>query len=416
LGGFMRRLNDRYNKLKEMNARYVNEQEASRAIVCHGLPVHFTVENTNRCNLRCPHCQIHSPDYHYTYAKRHVDMDLALFEKLAHETFPWVKRVCLTVSGEALMSRNFDTVCDVLESYGVGLEINSNGTLLTEKNIRKMLGLLQWVTVSFDGFRKETFETWRAGADYDRVIANVRTFNRLREALPATLRPHLNFTYVLMRENIEEFPAFVDLADELQADSIAGTHVVVFDEPMRHQSLIYHKVLGNDCLARARNRAAKIGLTAYIPPDFDLSGGDAMGMCSMNSGNIPRQVDCSFLWRRSYLELNGDVPTCCVSGRPVVDNLREKSFWDIWNGENYRWMRASLSGKRMLACCANCSIDPVHIRRGTERAFIIPQEKANSRSQEELFPLVYAVREEAQDARMSSIPELKRFDGDEMTA
>ncbi|MFI5175210.1 MAG: radical SAM/SPASM domain-containing protein [Terriglobia bacterium] len=396
----MRRLNDRYNELKALNARYVDEQESSRAVVCHGLPVHFTVENTNRCNLRCPHCQIHSPDYNYTYAKRHVDMDLALFEKLARETFPWVKRVCLTVSGEALMSRNFDTVCDVLEAYGVGLEINSNGTLLTERNLRKMLGLLQWVTISFDGFQKETFEKWRSGADYDRVVDNVKTLNRLRRGLSASRRPHLNFTYVLMRDNIEEFPAFMDLARELEADSVSGTHVAVFDEPMRNQSLIYHKALANECLGRARKRGAELALTAYLPPDFDVS----TDVASANPGKTPRRVDCSFLWRRSYLELNGDVPTCCVSGRPVVDNLREKNFWDIWNGDNYRWMRASLGGREMLACCANCSIDPFHIRRGTERAFVIPQGKANSRSQDELSPLVAAAQASALETSLVVLP------------
>ena len=386
----MRRLNDRYNRLKELNARYVDEQECSRAVVCHGLPVHFTVENTNRCNLRCPHCQIHSPEYNYTYAKRHVDMEMALFEKLARETFPWVKRVCLSVSGEAIMSRNFDAVCDVLEAYGVGLEINSNGTLLTERNVRKMLGLLQWVTVSFDGFRKETFEKWRAGADYDRVIDNVKSLNRLRERLPVGLRPHLNFTYVLMRENIEEFPAFVDLAHTLQADSIAGTHVVVFDEHMRNQSLIYHKALANECLGRARRRAAEIGLTAYLPPEYDLADGATVSRLRAASRASGPPLDCSFLWRRSYLELDGDVPTCCVSGPPVVDNLKEKSFWDIWNGQNYRWMRASLGSQKKLACCANCCIDPFHIQSGTERAFIIPQNKANSRSQDELLTMVPA--------------------------
>ena len=394
----MRRLNDRYNSLKEKNALYVDEQEASRSIICHGLPVHFTVENTNRCNLRCPHCQIHSPEYNYTYATRHVDMEMALFEKLARETFPWVKRVCLTVSGEALMSRNFDAVCDVLEAYGVGLEINSNGTLLIERNLRKMLGLLQWVTVSFDGFRKETFEKWRAGADYDRVIDNVKTLNRLRRSLPVSLRPHLNFTYVLMRDNIEEFPAFMDLAHELEADSISGTHVAVFDEHMRNQSLIFHKALANEHLSRARGRAAEIGLTAYLPPEYDLADDVAMGRPGGTLHAAERPVDCSFLWRRSYLELNGDVPTCCVSGRPVVDNLKEKSFWDIWNGQNYRWMRASLSSQRMLKCCANCCIDPFHIRKGTERAFVIPQAKANSRSQDELFPLVAATQEMELDA------------------
>jgi MoaA/NifB/PqqE/SkfB family radical SAM enzyme len=400
----MRRLNDRYNELKALNARYVDEQESSRAVVCHGLPVHFTVENTNRCNLRCPHCQIHSPDYNYTYAKRHVDMDLALFEKLARETFPWVKRVCLTVSGEALMSRNFDTVCDVLEAYGVGLEINSNGTLLTERNLRKMLGLLQWVTISFDGFRKETFEKWRAGADYDRVVDNVKTLNRLRRGLTASRRPHLNFTYVLMRDNIEEFPAFMDLARELEADSVSGTHVAVFDEPMRNQSLIYHKALANECLGRARKRAGELAQTAYLPPEYEVTTGGPAAAASANSGKTPRQVDCTFLWRRSYLELNGDVPTCCVSGRPVVDNLKEKNFWDIWNGDNYRWMRASLSGREMLACCANCSIDPFHIRKGTERAFVIPQGKANSRSQDELFPLVAAAQASALETSLVVLP------------
>ncbi len=186
-------------------------------------PQWFMIETTSHCNLKCVIC----PHGHGAMENA-SDLDLSRFSR-DFDFLASAERMQLFGTGEPLLSGGF---WEILESIGPGsgveVSINSNGTLLNQERIDRLLrSPLSWISISLDAARPETYRRVR-GADFDVVISRVRDLIRARNARQAAgvsrvgsasrLEIFINMT--LMRENIEEFPEFVDLAADLGADGV----------------------------------------------------------------------------------------------------------------------------------------------------------------------------------------------------
>src|SRR5690606_32740671 len=98
---------------------------------------------------------------------------------------------------------------------GIRVGFNSNGTLLTrERSERLIRAGLDWLHVSIDGARRETFASIRRGGDLDRVVTNLRGLVRTRAALGRT-NPWIQMNTVIMRANQGELEALVRLAADI---------------------------------------------------------------------------------------------------------------------------------------------------------------------------------------------------------
>lgn len=313
------------------------------------MPVELTIGTTNKCNLKCWMCI----RQHITLEPSGlVDMDSKLFGKIADECFPYLQKVTFTVIGEPLVANNILETLELVKKHNVQLEIASNATLMNnDEIIEKLIHTLSVLVVSFDGATKETYESIRIGANYDKVLYNITRFNQHRNKLSGVQRPKLGFSYVLMRSNIEEFPDFIKLAHTLQADFVGSAHVITLAPKLTDESLIYHKELANEKLKEAKEVASKLGLNLCIPPLYTLE--------KQNVGEAVKahgRIKCPYLWNRSWIETNGDVRPCCIASDeiPIMGNIRNSSFNEIWNGETYNKMRKGILTGQPLDVCKHC--------------------------------------------------------------
>ena len=155
-----------YYELKKQNYLAVKEAYFSDKFDLTTLPLRATVQTTDFCNLNCIMCQIHSQEEKHTLEQ----MAKSDFDKIVQKLFPTLMEVHPTNIGEPLISPWFDYLTEKAFEYGVLLDITSNGTLLSEEKIKKILPSLLDIKISFDGAKKETFEKIRKGADYDSVL------------------------------------------------------------------------------------------------------------------------------------------------------------------------------------------------------------------------------------------------------
>jgi MoaA/NifB/PqqE/SkfB family radical SAM enzyme len=323
------------------------------------MPVYLTIGTTNRCNLRCrmcvrQHVQLHPADL--------TEMDLTLFEKISGECFPYLKTVVFTVSGEPLLSNNIFEMLELVKKFNVKLEMTSNATLMSnDEIIKELVRTLSVLTVSFDGATKETYESIRIGAKYDKVLSNITKFNKFRNELPEGQRPKLGFSFVLMRSNIEEFPDFIKLAHKLQADFIGSAHIVIHGPKLEGESLIFHKKLTNEKLKEAKEIASNLGINLNSPPFYTL---EEENVCDKNidvknAGNkveTRERIKCHYLWSHSWIERNGDVRPCCIASPdiPLMGNVVDSPFKEIWNGETYKNMRIGILTGQPFDVCKHC--------------------------------------------------------------
>jgi uncharacterized Fe-S cluster-containing radical SAM superfamily protein len=197
---------------------------------------------SNKCNLRCRMCHFAFDDVFYRPAEY---MRPEVFERLAEQALPNAHTLILSAGNEPLTSPWFADILRIAARYQVpDLLFITNATRLTPKIAEAILdsGVTQ-VQISIDGSTKETYENIRRGADFDKLIKNIRYLTDLRRKR-GSLLPRLQFNIVLMKSNLEELDGFVDLAESLEVDWIAARHLLMmsglgmesetlFDDPER---------------------------------------------------------------------------------------------------------------------------------------------------------------------------------------
>jgi molybdenum cofactor biosynthesis enzyme MoaA len=189
------------------------------------LPQWFMIETTSHCNLKCVIC----PHGHDAMPNK-TELDTSRFSSNLN-FLALADRMQLFGTGEPLMSAAFWEILESIDHESqTEVSINSNGTLLNGERIDRLLrSPLSWISVSLDAARPETYRRVRGG-DFQLVISRVRDLIRERNARPRRNRLSIYINMTLMRENIEEFPEFVDLAADLGADGVQVCQLLWHDE------------------------------------------------------------------------------------------------------------------------------------------------------------------------------------------
>lgn len=345
-------------------------------------PTLVNLESTLGCNLECVMCGSHLAGV----TKTRKIMPPELLAKVEAQVLPGVRDLSLTVAGEPFMTPKMPSFVDLAERTGAQLQLNTNATLIKEGDLlRRVLRAASVVKVSIDGATKETYESIRVKADFDVVVANIAALVRTRDALGREERPRLAMCMVLMRRNVEELVAMVELAHRLRVDRLEVAHLIVLTPEMDAESLRHHAALSDRMLRAARERADTLGLHLALPPLMDgtvlaASPGARLREVGRELGGLTRkrlrrlgrtvgdrarrrtwelraggQVPCDFLMGGLFVNLQGDVAPCPMPGRPFVGNLLEQDFDTIWNGETLTAMRRGFLTGRPFDCCQHCS-------------------------------------------------------------
>ena len=298
------------------------------------MPPKVIIDTTNRCNSDCIMC---------LSRKGSQEMPKETFERLAVELFPFADEYHTTVNGEPLMTTYFCDIPPLLEEYGVRLNLTTNGTLLTPEIAKLILPVLRRIKVSFDGSTKGTFESIRRGSCFETVVNNIRNFVREREPYPD--KPQLALQVTLMRSNIGELTEIVRTAYDTGADEVKVYLMVASSGSVRGESLARELSTAKRTLEEAKSLASGYGLKFSGPKER------------------PEEI-CHCLFDEAWIEVNGDVVSCCHVKREVMGNIYESPFADIWNNEKFVDMRRV---EARYNCCNTCSM----IGRYNQRTLII---------------------------------------------
>lgn len=279
---------------------YLRGREDVRA-----LPVEYIVETTAKCNIYCPMCP------RETHPQPKEDMDEQVFRKLVEESAGTAEHMMLIGLGEPLLDpRIFDRI-HACATHGISALISTNGTLLDEKASARLLDSpLSHITLSFDGYSKETFEFYRKGAKFERVRDNFLRFCRMKHER----RSRLQITVQMVRM-----------------------------DGNRHEE---------DAFRRFWQNVPGVDLIRVKDDETNVLAGPA---AARSSGRR-----CHYLWRGAmYVKHNGDVYPCCQSymldGAPV-GNIARQSLPEIFNGDAMRRMRLLHASGRAgeIDICSKC--------------------------------------------------------------
>ncbi len=284
------------------------------------LPIRLWLEPTNACNLRCVMCPNSQPDRMKTGM-----MDLDLFKRIVDEAEGEVHDVNLHHRGESLLHADFPEMARYASGRGMVTRLHTNATRLDEQMSRALIEAgLDFISFSFDGYEKETYESIRIGADFDETLGNVVRFLELKRELgspgPFTVLEVIEFGRDRAPEEVRRG---------------------------------FHQRLEGVGLDRLVTKPPHNWAGSY---DEGRGGTPVPAQPSVRAGG--RITPCTFPWFALVVFWNGDVVACPQDffGENLVGNLHNRTLSEIWNGDELgrlrrEMARGELEGRKACAGC-----------------------------------------------------------------
>jgi MoaA/NifB/PqqE/SkfB family radical SAM enzyme len=328
------------------------------------LPSWIGIETSAACNLRCVHCPRQDPSVPFI----EHGLDPVVVERVLPH-LPLVSHLQLHGLGEPLLASSFWTITEDERTARIAhLDVNSNGTLLSDANIDRLLkSHVNVISISLDAATASTYRKIRGGA-FDKVTGAVHRLVQARKnAGRKDLRISVNMT--LMRENIEELPAFIDLAADLGVNQVDVWQMNLRGDtaqrPWRidrdgwtfdysEQHLSNAPALSDAMLRQAKAVAKRRGVRLDSSPQT---------VAAKKSGRPISQ--CRHPWTWMLIDPRGAVKTCCHTNAEI-GQLAQQDLDALWNNPLYRRLRGAIRDGYVDPICRNAACAFV---RETERLF-----------------------------------------------
>jgi radical SAM protein with 4Fe4S-binding SPASM domain len=168
--------------IKYLIYRYKFKIYPKKKIVTN-FPQYILIEPTSICNLRCIMC--FQVDKSFSSNKKYLGyMELDLFKKIIEQAKEnQCNAITLASRGEPTLHKNFDQLSKMLhDSHLLDCKLNTNATMLDEKKINEILSAnFSEVIFSVDAGTKETYEKIRYKGKFNKVVDNIKLFNKIRD-------------------------------------------------------------------------------------------------------------------------------------------------------------------------------------------------------------------------------------------
>ncbi len=289
-------------------------------------PLHLDVESTNACNLKCVMCTRNFMEEEIGF------IDFGLYKKVIDEAadhkLPSLK---LNFRGEPLLHPDLPKLVKYAKDMGIlEVQFNTNGMPLTEKISEELLKAgLDRILFSVDGATKETYEKIRTGANFERVVGNIKNLVEIRNSM-GLKRPSVRVQMVKMEQNKHEIEKFI----KMWVDVVNRVAVTVRREP-------YLKL-------------DKIAESFPCPQPHTIGEPVVKGL---EFEHFP----CHQIWQRMVVLWTGETFMCCGDwhGEYPLGNAKKETLREMWNGEKYNFVRMLHKRGRLEAVpiCARCEVN-----------------------------------------------------------
>ena len=235
-------------------------------------------------------------------------MDLDLFKNVIDEVEGNIESITLASRGEPTLNRSIDKMLEYCNDKFLGMKINTNASLLTDKMIHTILSNdVQTVAFSIDAADKELYEKLRVNGKFEKTLRNVERFNEIKAKDYPTSRVVTRISGVKVNE-MQDVDKQVETWSQY-ADIVAFTNYIPWESSYENK----------------------------------LSG---------------VEEPCTELWRRMFVWWDGIVNPCDYDYKSTLSkwNVKNKTVSEIWKSSQYNELRQKhLDNKRNeIEPCKRC--------------------------------------------------------------
>lgn len=316
-------------------------------------PEHVYFSLTNRCNLRCIMCDI---------AKNTSRVEDELTTAQVKDIVLQIKEMgikhIIFSGGEPLLRSDLFEILEFAINSGIKMvDIITNGTLLTDDTIKKLVNLkLNHITISLDGL-KLINSGIRGEMAFEKSERNIDKLNQCK-AINNTSFPTLGINFTIMEKNIDDILPMVDFARSKKCN------ILVFQPILFNNTQMFEKkksVLwpSEDKITRLREILVQLRDLKRTIEDLYIYTDDKIlnALPDYFQGRRPgREFKCYEAIKRIVITYNGGIWSCMG----IYGDLKKDKLKNIWFSEAAKKVRFGVK-KCKEHCLQDCVYFPSQI-------------------------------------------------------
>ena len=365
-------------------------------------PRSLGIDMYGACNVKppCVYCE-----WDHNKALEGDNVDAPFTRDTLRELGEFFERPGMLVNcsiGEPFMMKDFDGILDDFGDRGKVLELTTNGQILTDRNIQKLVGRNIHLYISLDAATASTYVKLR-NDKFDRILANLRRLIAAKGGKDGL--PLVYLVFMPMRVNVHEAEAFVDLCADIGVDRLVlrplnysedieldgerdGYRFRYRDELLPFPELVRVSArVAELCAARGVDLSDQMdfggSLRDLFPDSFreehpagrgedadtpahvaPAAGAQAPALAApappVAEGPLPslggeRLPVCQEPWKSLYILRRGVFP-CCYGGEPIAPM---NGYREAWNSPRMQAIRSELAAGRFHEYCLKSSSCPI---------------------------------------------------------
>lgn len=324
-----------------------------------GKPFKLKFESSTLCNLKCIMCPLTSG-----LKRERGVLSFENFKKIFDEINP--PYLNLTGLGEPILNPDIFRIIRYARMKGALVKLDTNATLLNEEKIKMLIeSEPTFISVSIDGVTKKSYEAIRKGAQFEKVIENLKNLMKYRDLSGSKTEIHLFF--VLQKNNIKDLVEFIRFADSLKVDALNGNIAISFGKAKNEGK----REIELEEIKKVREELKKI--KEQVRVRLNIENIEDYLANPHNQAERISKKPCFYPWYNPCITWDGYVVPCDIfcDNEIVLGNAFKEPFMKIWNNEKTKEFRRKLVKKRE-GICAKCCVDESFILNKMKLLYKMP--------------------------------------------
>jgi len=290
-----------------------------------GKPFALSIEPTTSCNLRCPEC----PSGLRSFTRPVGSIEYDFYKGMIDQCSSFLSYLILYFQGEPYLNPKFLNLVQYASKNGIYTVSSTNAHFLDDENAQKtIMSGLDKIIISLDGTDQISYERYRIGGNFEKVISGIQKLVYWKEKLNKS-RPRIVLQFLILKTNLHQIRDVKKLSCKLKVDQL-----------VLKTAQVYNLDKGSE----------------IIPEDEKLSRYKKINGVIVIKNNLENK--CWRMWSSSVITWDGKLVPCCFDkdAKYVFGDLKENRLLDIWNNKSHSHFRKQiLSSRKKIDICQNCT-------------------------------------------------------------
>jgi len=314
-----------WNGLKVLSSFY-----ASRLLnkpVQWGYPVSISFEPTTSCNLRCPEC----PSGLRAFTRPTGMLEKDFFSRTIDEIHKELLYLIFYFQGEPYLNPDFLDMVKYASDKGIYTATSTNAHYLNDSAAKRTVESgLDRLIISIDGTTQDVYKQYRVGGNIGKVLEGAKNIVKWKKELNSKT-PFVFFQFLVVKHNEHQIEDIKRLAKEVGVDEVRFKTAQVYEYETDPNNLI---------------------------PTIDKYSRYKKHADGSYTAKNKLANRCWKMQHANVITWDGLVVPCCFDKDAMhqLGNLKNQSFKQVWNNDNYKQFRGELmKSRKNIDICANCS-------------------------------------------------------------